>query len=948
VDANGNQRVYTYNSDSTLIEVKDPSSTLVQSWTQNFNAEGRGTGTMNANYQTDYITYGDPANPSKPTQITDKDSQSFVYTYDTHGNMTSSTDPRGVLTTYTWNYTNFSLGRLVEVQEGTKPSITMTYYEPSGLLHTVTYLSPTGTGTVTNTYTYDSLGNVLTVTGPGNNATSTVTTTYNYTTDGAYSQSAAIGQPLTITDNLGYTTHYRYDAMGRVTDLADALGNAGTITYNIAGQVLDATGPATGQTGSGHGYSQNVYPYVGGPIAQTRQFDESGTKIRETTYTYGAEGETLSVVGGTEPVSNIYDALYRIKTLVDGNSNITTYSYDNVGNMSQISYPGGDTVQFPYHDAVGRATQRIDGRGIVTNYTYGYYGNSAGALTYIDYPANYTRNVSLAYDSYGRVTNRTDGTGSQDYTYDDLDQLLSVTTTYNGLSPQTISYGYYANGSRANMSTPAGTFSYAYDAAGRPASITNPFSETTSWAYANNNWLTSQTLANGVVTTNTFNALGQATTIENKLGSTTLSAFGGMTHDGTGNRVSITASVPSASLLSGTTTYTYDTKSQLTGESSTRNSGYSNGFGYDTAGNPTTFKGIGKTYNSKNQLTSGTNYVYDGNGNPTTYNGTTLTFDEENKATTFGTALTAEYTSARLRAWKENSSSIRTYFLYDGVVPIVELDVSGNVSATNTFGTNGLVSRRTAGTGNSVFYTFDERGNTVQRLNSSGTILTSHISDAFGTTVSSAATGDPYDGYGAKYGYYTDHETGFVLCTFRYYDPSNGRWITRDPIGYSGGINLYGYTTNNPVTGIDWLGLCVPPISSPTTPHGQAELAEIAAEAGEAIPKPVFPQPTAAKLAKLGMTHIGQKIIGWGAAAEGARNLMKNLSATDLNRMMQNGLTADYALKLSNFYYQFYRYMQQQNINNPNLWTPYERYRLMYLIYWRLQYLEKMQNLGGK
>jgi hypothetical protein len=193
-------------------------------------------------------------------------------------------------------------------------------------------------------------------------------------------------------------------------------------------------------------------------------------------------------------------------------------------------------------------------------------------------------------------------------------------------------------------------------------------------------------------------------------------------------------------------------------------------------------EGVGKTYNSKNQLTSGTSYVYDGNGNPTTYNGTTISFDEESQATAFGTALTADYPADVLRAWKENSSSVRTYFLYGGIVPIIELDASGNISATNTFGVNGLISRRTASTGASVFYTFDERGNTVQRLNSSGTVLTNHISDAFGTTVSSSATGDPYDGYGAQAGYYTDHETGLVLCTFRYTIPTTEDGLQEIPL----------------------------------------------------------------------------------------------------------------------------------------------------------------------
>jgi len=39
--------------------------------------------------------------------------------------------------------------------------------------------------------------------------------------------------------------------------------------------------------------------------------------------------------------------------------------------------------------------------------------------------------------------------------------------------------------------------------------------------------------------------------------------------------------------------------------------------------------------------------------------------------------------------------------------------------------------------------------------------------------------------------------------TDRYYDPGTGRFLTRDPIGYGGGINLYGFIRNNPVTGAD-------------------------------------------------------------------------------------------------------------------------------------------------
>jgi RHS repeat-associated protein len=65
--------------------------------------------------------------------------------------------------------------------------------------------------------------------------------------------------------------------------------------------------------------------------------------------------------------------------------------------------------------------------------------------------------------------------------------------------------------------------------------------------------------------------------------------------------------------------------------------------------------------------------------------------------------------------------------------------------------------------------------------------------------------GDPF-GYDAQWGYYTDNETGLLLLTHRYYDPTQGRFLTRDPIGYSGGVNLYGYVGNEVIYGADPFG----------------------------------------------------------------------------------------------------------------------------------------------
>jgi RHS repeat-associated protein len=794
-DANGNQRIYTYNAGTTQVQVKDSTNTLALAWTQKFNSSRLDTGTTDATNHSTTISYTDSANPLQPTSVTDRNGHPTTYAYDSFGNLLTITTPRNVTTTYTWSYANFALGRLSSIQEGNKPATTFTYYEPSGLVQTITRPeSNNGSGTITTTYTYDSLGNVLTITTPGNNAVSSITTTLNYTTDGGYSQSAKIGQPLTVTDNLGHVTHLRYDSQGRTMSVTDALGNETDFTYNLVGQLLTTTYPATGQTGTGNSHTTNAYLYVSGPLTSTTFYDESNTQVRQVTRTYGLEGETLTLGGSTESATNTYDALYRLKTLTDGNNNTTTYAYNNIGLLSSVTMPGSEVKQFTSYDNDGNLLQRIDGNNVTTNYVY---NDSESLLTDIQYPATPSLNVHFTYDSFGRRSGMADSTGSQSYGYGNLDELLSNTTTYTGLAAKTISYSYYANGSRQSMSTPSGTFTYTYNAAGLPTSMTNPFNETTSWTYQNNDWLQTQTLQNGAIASYTYNSMGQVTRLLNQIAGNTISDFTSIAYDGAGNRTSVTATIPGATGLNGSTIYNYDTKNQLTQETSTRNGGFMDNFAYDSAGNTTTFKGVTKTYNAKNQQT-GTGYAYDNNGNPITYGGTTLTFDPESRLTNFGSALAAGYTGDGLRAWKQNSTT-RTYFLYDGIMPVLEMDSNAYVTATNSFGTLGLVSRREGGS--STFYSFDSEGNVAQQSDTAGNVLSSHLFDSHGA-VRSESSSEPF-GYKAQFGYYTDTETGLQLLTYRYYDPSTGRFLTRDPIGYAGGIGLYSYVTNNPVSWID-------------------------------------------------------------------------------------------------------------------------------------------------
>ena len=163
------------------------------------------------------------------------------------------------------------------------------------------------------------------------------------------------------------------------------------------------------------------------------------------------------------------------------------------------------------------------------------------------------------------------------------------------------------------------------------------------------------------------------------------------------------------------------------------------------------------------------------------------------------------------RAWKQLANGQRSYFYYAGETLIAATN-GVDVSSLQLWGADGLIGARTTNATTQVttksYNLYDTQGNLAQTVNArNGNLLSKSAVNAWGEPIRDSAGNVAGAGYGAKFGYVRDGESGFYLCTLRYYDASGGRWLTRDPIGYAGGSNLYGYVGNDPGNATDPSGL---------------------------------------------------------------------------------------------------------------------------------------------
>jgi RHS repeat-associated protein len=112
------------------------------------------------------------------------------------------------------------------------------------------------------------------------------------------------------------------------------------------------------------------------------------------------------------------------------------------------------------------------------------------------------------------------------------------------------------------------------------------------------------------------------------------------------------------------------------------------------------------------------------------------------------------------------------------------------------------------------------RGETRQVTGSTGTVTDTYLYNAYGKQLASSGTNTTPHRYGGKYGYYNDGGVGLILAQQRWYSSALLRWMGRDAAHYSGGENLYGYVSQNPMKYFDSTGFQDVPMLDPTDPIG--------------------------------------------------------------------------------------------------------------------------------
>ncbi|HSD84008.1 MAG TPA: RHS repeat-associated core domain-containing protein, partial [Anaerolineae bacterium] len=374
-------------------------------------------------------------------------------------------------------------------------------------------------------------------------------------------------------------------------------------------------------------------------------------------------------------------------------------------------------------------------------------------------------------------------------------RLSGLALLSNANRAQTLGLAYDVLGRQTSLRSSGYTtytLAYAYDAASRLISRATNEGHVPNYGYA-------------------YDAAGQIThlTISDTTATTSLLQLD-YTYDAAGNITGITSS------RAGATTYVYDVLNRVTGINS---ASFNTTYAYDAAGNRTSANGVTFNYDAAGRLSSssdGASYTYDAAGNLLTRrrNGQTDTFQWTGQGRlariTYadGTFSAYTYDAAGRRIRQRRRDGSLTYYTYLGSNLAQELDASGAVFASYTYdGLDRPISmwRRDASpSGQTYFYLLDHLGDVLGLVDENGVTAATYRYDPWGNVISSTGSIINPLRFAARE---WDEDSGLYFDRARYYDPSVGRFMSRDRLGINGGLNQYAYVGNNPIRFRDPLGL---------------------------------------------------------------------------------------------------------------------------------------------